>query len=356
MKSIKEVELKDKAVLVRCGFDVAIEAGEIVDDSRVVAGAKTIQYILEQKPRMVLIVSHLGRPEGKVTEELSNRPVASLLSQMLGREVVLIKTLEELQQRKNGSEGDPEEMNAVFMLENLRFWSGEKESTDDFSQAVAEGFDVYVNDAFSVSHRAHASLVGFVEYVQEKAAGLLLAEEFENLSKIKDAPEHPAVLVMGGAKIATKLPVIENMLENYDRILVGGKVANEAIDQKIDLGEKVIFPADFAPEDKAEERLDIGPETGALFAEEIKKAKTVVWNGPMGKFEDDDCAEGSKTVLRAVAARKGEAFTVVGGGETLAVIKQFGNIEDFSYVSMSGGAMLKFLSGEKLPGLEALED
>ena len=295
----------------------------------------------------------MGRPEGKFDPAFSNASVASYLSKLLGVQVNLVENLDELAEVKSmaGLNGA-----SIFMLENLRFWPEEEAGDEAFAQRVAEGFDVYVNDAFSVCHRAHASLVGFPKFTEEKCAGFLLEEEYENLKKVKNEPDHPAVLVIGGAKIETKLPVINFMLKHYDKILVGGKIANEAIDQGIDLGEKVLLPIDFAPAGKEAERLDIGVKTSYAFTKEIDQAATIVWNGPMGKFEDEECSNGTKEILRAIAERKEDALTVLGGGETVTAVNNFSSISNFDYVSMSGGAMLEFLSGKEMPGLKALKE
>ncbi len=352
MKTLRDIELKEKKVILRAGFDLLLEDGEIVDDARIKAGLKTIEYIKKQKPGFFLIVNHMGRPEGERVPELSNRIVAERLQELTSTAIEVIDTVEELQ--KFVLDGLYEKKK-IYMLENLRFWKEEKQADVTFGKNIGELFDIYVNDAFSVSHRAHASFVCIPEYTKDKCMGLLFEEEFFNLSKVKNDPEHPAVMVIGGAKIATKLPVIENMMRIYDHVLVGGMIANEALDERLDLGEKVLLPTDFNPKEKEDERLDIGKDTIAAYTEVINNAKTIVWNGPLGKFEDEEAEEGTKSICRAIAARE-DALQVIGGGETLEAVSQFSEFSHFDYVSMSGGAMLEYLSGKTLPGIEVLED
>jgi phosphoglycerate kinase len=347
MKNIKEVNLTGKRVILRAEFNVPIKKGKILDDTRIMQSIKTIKYILDQRPKVLLLVSHLGRPEGKFVPDLSLEPVRLKLEKRLNQKIIKIDKLEELDKVKNDLKG-------IFLLENIRFWSEEKDGDEDFSRSVAEGFDIYINDCFSASHRTHASLVGFPKFTKEKCAGLLFFEEYEKLCQVRDNPKHPAVMIIGGAKIETKLPVIENVKKIYDFILVGGMIANEALDRKMNLGEKVILPVDFSPKEKIDQRLDIGPATLVSFEDKINAAKTIVWNGPPGKFEDEDAANGTKKVIEAIVQNK-EALKVIGGGETLEAVKKFSRFELFDYVSMSGGAMLEFLSGKELPGIKALE-
>jgi len=347
MKNIKGMDISGKRVVLRTEFNAPIKKGKILDDTRIMQSIKTIKYILDQQPEALLLVSHLGRPEGKFVPDLSLEPVRLKLERELDQKIIKIDELEELGKIKNDLKG-------IFLLENIRFWSEEKAGDEDFSRRVMEGFDIYVNDCFSASHRAHASLVGFPQFAKEKCAGLLFFEEYEKLSQVSDAPEHPAVMIIGGAKIETKLPVIENVKKVYDFVLVGGMIANEALDRSMNLGEKVILPVDFSPKEKIDQRLDIGPATLVSFEEKINAAKTIVWNGPLGKFEDEEAAEGTKKVIEAIVRNK-EALKVIGGGETLEAVKKFSRFELFDYVSMSGGAMLEFLSGKEMPGIKALE-
>ena len=351
MKSIKEIDLKGKKVCIRTGLDLPIEDGVVTDDSRLVASLPTLEYLQKQETAITVIFNHFGRPDGKRINELSNKVIAKEIEKKTDLGIIVLDDLTQLKQIVNGGDADSSKL---YMLENIRYWYQEESNEESFAKEIGELFDVYINDAFSVSHRAHASFVGFPKYTTEKCMGLLFKKELENLSKVKDEPMHPAIMVIGGAKIATKLPVIENMAKKYDHILVGGLIANEAIDKKMDLGEKVVLPVDYSPEDKQALRLDIGPKTVEKFEKLIREAKTIVWNGPVGKFEDKEAAEGTRKIHRAIAQNK-EATQVVGGGETLDAINEFGNFNDFDYVSMSGGAMLQFLEGKQLPGLEALK-
>lgn len=351
MKSIKEIDLKGKKVCIRTGLDLPVEEGIILDESRLDAALPTLEYLREQEAAIIVILNHFGRPDGKTEESLSNKVIAQAIEKKTKLEVAVLddlKQLEETVQKKSSKSQN------FFMLENIRFWYQEEANEDLFARTIGQMFDVYINDAFSVSHRAHASFVGIPKYTKEKCMGLLFEKELENLSRVKDNPAHPAVMVIGGAKIETKLPVIENMAKKYDHILVGGKIANEAIDKQLDLGDKVVLPVDYAPEAKLKMRLDIGPKTVENFSKIIKEAKTIVWNGPMGKFEDKEAAEGTRKIYQAIAGNQ-DAMQVVGGGETLDAINEFGTFDDFDYVSMSGGAMLQFLEGKELPGLEALK-
>lgn len=351
MKSLRDVELTGKKVVVRVGFDLPVENDMVVDDARLQASLPTLKYIKEQQPGITVILNHFGRPEGRIVMALSNKIIAKKLQEEIGRKVVVVGSIKELENILAGTY----DSEAVFMLENIRFWYQEEANEKNFGKSIGRLFDVYVNDAFSVSHRPHASFVGVPKYTKEKCMGLLFEKEVKNLSRIKNNPIHPAVLIIGGAKIETKLPVIESMLDIYDHILVGGLVANEAIDKELSMGEKVILPVDFAPATKEKLRLDIGSKTVEQFTKIIENAKTIVWNGPMGKFEVDESSEGTKSIIDAIV-KNSEAMQVVGGGETLDAIKRFGNFESFNYVSMSGGAMLKFLAGKPLPGLVALEE
>ncbi|MEA1926508.1 MAG: phosphoglycerate kinase [Patescibacteria group bacterium] len=350
MRSLKDVDLKGKKVVVRVGFDLPVENGVIIDDTRLRASLPTLDYILKQDPEAVVLINHFGRPDGRRVEDLSNKIIAKKLKEVSGTDVVMINNLQELKRLISSKHTS----GAFFLLENIRFWYQEEANEEKFANSIGTLFDVYINDAFSVSHRAHASFVGIPKFTSEKCMGLLFEKEFTNLSRVKDDPRHPAVMAIGGAKIATKLPVIENMIKIYDHILVGGLIANEIIDEKISLGEKVILPVDYSPNAKAKLRIDIGPKTVENFIKYIKEAETIIWNGPMGKYEIEESAMGTKKIQEAITENK-EAIQVVGGGETLDAIKQFGSFDDFDYVSMSGGAMLKFLAGKELPGITALE-
>lgn len=345
MKSIKEANLKGKNVILRADYNVPIKNGEIIEDERIKESIKTVHYILSQNPAMLLIISHFSENSQSMV------PVADKLHELLGREITLLSDGKEVAQKTMfNADGQTQ----IYILENIRFWPGEEAGDEEFAKNLVQDFSVYVNDAFSVSHRDHASISKMPKFAAEKYMGLLFEEEYTQLTKIKDEPEHPAVAVVGGAKIATKLPVIKSLVQNYDKILVGGMIANEALDQNLSLGEKVLLPIDFGPEGLEDKRLDIGPKTIELYKKELAEAKTVMWNGPMGKFEEMDCDLGTRSVMQAIAANT-KAYRVVGGGETIEAMQKFGSFRDFNYVSMSGGAMLEFLSGKTLPGIAALE-
>jgi len=352
MKAISEIDVKGKDLLIRCDYNVPISGGVLSDeeDDRIEFSIDTIKYAIENEANFTLLVSHLGRPDGEINEDFSLKPVRTRLQEYLGYlgvEIVLVKTPEEIAEvRESGVK--------IALLENIRFWPEETDSSDDFAEKIASGFDVYVNNAFPVSHRDHASLTKFPKFCPEKCIGKLFAKEIESMRKVKESPIRPAVAIIGGAKIETKLPVIETLAKSYDFVLVGGKTANEALDQKLDLPENVLLPIDFAPEGKEGERLDIGKETQAMFIEKIKEAKTVVWNGPLGLFEEEESSYGTKNIVLALAGNE-ESFSLVGGGETIAALNHFSSPKNFNYVSMSGGAMLDFLAGKELPGIVALE-
>ncbi|MEA2006709.1 MAG: phosphoglycerate kinase [Patescibacteria group bacterium] len=352
MKTLKDVNLKGKKVVVRAEFNEPVENRALADDTRICATLPTLEYIFSQKPEIVVILSHIGRPEGQRSEDLSNKIIIPALEKLTKRKVVLVEYLKDLMSLISASGLNSD---AIYLMENIRFWKEEKKGDPLFAKKIGELFDVYVNDCFSASHRDHASISSVPKHSKEKCAGLLFEQELRNLERVSKQPKHPAVMVIGGAKIKTKLPVIENLKDTYDKILVGGLIANEALDRKIELGKKIVLPIDFAPIEKEDQRLDIGPKTVEIFKKEIKDAKTIVWNGPMGKYEDAETAEGSKSVMKEIA-QNSDAYQVVGGGETLEVIDEFGHFSDFDYVSMSGGAMLEFLAGKDLPGVVALED
>ncbi len=350
MKTLKEVSFKDKKVVLRCDFNVPIEDGKVVENKRIKEALLTIDYILDQNPKMLLLVSHLGRPDGKNVPEFSLEPVYKELKELTGEEIVNVKNIKEMKliQGKQG------EFRRVYFLENIRFWPEEEASDEEFAEEVMAGVDVYVNDAFSASHRDHSSITKFPKFASEKCMGFLFEEELNELTKAKNNPQRPSVAIIGGAKIATKLPVIEKLLENYDWILVGGMVANEALDKGLKLSEKVILPVDFSPEDEQHERFDIGPKTLEKFGEKIAEAKFILYNGPVGMFEERKYSVGTGMVIDMILNNK-NAYTVVGGGETIEAIEDLRELKGFGYVSMSGGAMLEFLGGENLPGIKALE-
>ncbi|MDD3498036.1 MAG: phosphoglycerate kinase [Candidatus Moranbacteria bacterium] len=356
LKKIQDANLKGKNVLVRVDFNVPLKKGGGIEETYKIRSAKaTVDHILS-KEGAVTLISHLGRPLEQHKDnlgsgiesmgEFSLKKIIPDARDILGVDIKLISSCDSNVIKKSRKESGDE--NRVFLLENIRFYKEEEENDENFSADLAENFDIFINEAFSVCHRAHASVVGVAKNLPSYA-GFHLQREVENLERVKNYPEHPAVAIIGGAKIETKLPLIKSLSDNYDFILVGGKIANEAIDQGIKFDEKVILPFDFADAD----RFDIGPKTIDKFIEVIDQAETIVWNGPMGMFEKEPFDRGTRKILEAVIGSG--AFAVVGGGESIQAIEQGGFMDKLSFVSTGGGAMLEFLSGEKMPGLEVLE-
>lgn len=342
MKKIQNAELKDKKVILRTDFNVAIEGGKVKEEFKIKACKESLIYLLSQNTKVAL-VSHLGRPEGKVNLEFSFGKIVEDIERILD---VKIKFVPNCVGEEVKKELDCLQDGGVLLLENVRFYEGEEKNDGEFSKKLAENFDVFVNDAFSVCHRDQSSVTGITK-ILPSFAGFGIQKEIENLDKVKNDPEKPAVAIIGGAKIETKLPLINGFEKNYDNILVGGKIANEAIDQKISFGKKVILPIDFI-----DERFDIGPKTIDNFKIAIANAKTIVWNGPLGKFEEPKYAIGTEEILNA--ALNSDAYILMGGGESVEILEKKNAMNKISFVSTGGGAMLEYLSGNKMPGLEAL--
>lgn len=375
-----ELDLAGKRVLIREDLNVPVKDGKITSDARIRASLPTIRLALE-KGAAVLVCSHLGRPEeGVFSEENSLAPVAAYLSEALGCEVPLVRDY------LNGVEVKPGE---VVLLENVRFNTGEKKNTDELAQKYAALCDVYVMDAFGTAHRAQASTHGAGKFAAVACAGPLLAAELEALGKALNKPAKPMAAIVAGSKVSTKLDVLNSLAEICDQLIVGGGIANtflaaaglpvgkslyepelvetaKAIAAKVSVplpGDVVVakaFAADAeasvkAVADVAEDDmiLDIGPQTAANFAELLKTAKTVLWNGPVGVFEFDQFAGGTQVLAEAIAAS--DAFSIAGGGDTLAAIDKFGVAEQISYISTGGGAFLEFVEGKVLPAVEMLE-
>ncbi len=332
-----------KKILLRVDFNVAIEDGRVKENFKILAAKESIDYLLGKKCKVALI-SHLGRPDGKVNPNFSLEQVVNDAEIILGEKITFVSDCVG-EKVKNALENLNE---GVALLENVRFYAGDEKNDPEFSSKLAENFDFFVNDAFSASHRDHASVTG-VARILPSAVGCRLQEEIAEMTIIKEHPISPAVAIIGGAKIETKLPVIKFFEEKYDYILVGGRIANEAIDQKIAFSEKVFLPFDFI-----DDRLDIGPKTLEKFKEIIATAKTIVWNGPTGKFEEEKYAVSSNEILKAVLVSG--AFVLIGGGETLEILERGGAMEKVDFISTGGGAMLDYLAGEKMPGIEVLEE
>ena len=387
IRKIKELDLKNKRVFVRVDFNVPIDNGQIMETHRIESTLPTLRFILG-KAKKVLIASHLGRPKGKKSPEWSLTPVRDHLEKSLARPVTLApdcigSEVEALVQ-------DPK--HPVILLENLRFHKEEEEDDLAFSQALASLADVYVNDAFGAAHRAHASTVGMVRFFREKGAGLLLQKELEYLGRILSAPENPFAALLGGAKVSDKIGVIKNLLPKVEVLLIGGgmaytflkakglavgkslveedriQLARELLKQTQEMGKSLLLPIDHVaaqgikgnpttcdidiPPDHM--GLDIGPKTITLFSREIRKAKMVLWNGPVGLFETKPFDHGTRSIARVLAECK--ATTIVAGGETVAAVRQAGIEDQVTHLSTGGGATLEFLEGKELPGIQALEE
>ena len=393
IRYVDELQLGNKRVFIRVDFNVPLtEDGQVSDDTRIRSALPTIELALKAGAKVIL-ASHLGRPKG-VDPKLSLEPVASRLSELLSneQEVILADDCVGDGVKKLVRDLQPGQ---VLMLENLRFHKEEEANDEAFSRELASHADVYVNDAFGAAHRAHASTVGMVRYVPEKAGGLLLRKELQYLGKLIKSPEKPYVSVLGGAKVSDKIKVIDNLLPKLDALLIGGAMAytflkakgvevgrsrvesdkltlaGRALDASERLGINLLLPVDHVvarePKPESESRivndaaipkemigLDIGPKTRALFAAHIGSAKTVFWNGPMGMFEAEKFAEGTRAIARAMAANR-NATTVVGGGDSAAAVEQMGLADKLSHISTGGGASLEFLEGRPLPGVVALE-
>jgi phosphoglycerate kinase len=388
--SVRDADVAGRRVLVRVDFNVPLEGGRVADDTRIRAALPTIESLRERGAALVL-VSHLGRPKGEVRPELSMRPVGERLAELLGAEVKQAPAVvgEDVETMVAGlSPGD------VLLLENVRFEPGETENDPALAAALAGLADLYVNDAFGAAHRAHASTAGVAERLPGYA-GLLLQGEVEELSRVVESPARPLVVVLGGAKVSDKVGVIDRFLEVADSILIGGamcfsffraqgiatgdslveeegvKLAEQALPRSEGSDCELMLPVDLAlgrEFDAATERresdgvevpdgwmgLDVGPRTAAAYAEKIAAAGTVLWNGPMGAFELEPFAAATRTVAEAVAEAPGT--TVVGGGDSVAALNEFGLAEQVDWVSTGGGASLELLEGKKLPGVEALRD
>jgi phosphoglycerate kinase len=388
--SVEDLAIEGKRVFLRVDFNVPLEGGEVSDDARIRGALPTIRHCLERGARLVL-ASHLGRPKGEAKPEFSLEPVARRLAELLETEVRL--TDEPAGDGARKVVADLRE-GQIAMLENLRFHPGEEQNDEHFAKALASYADVYISDAFGAAHRAHASTVGMVPFVAEKGAGLLMRKEIEFLSMLLGEVERPYVAVLGGAKVSDKIEVLEALAERVDTILIGGAMANTflvAKGQKLglskveeeklgtargflkraaDKGVVVRLPTDVvvaegldapggtrASVDTVPESamaLDIGPDSAKAYAEDIARARTVFWNGPMGVFEREPFAAGTLTVAHAVAKNR-LATTVIGGGDSVAAAAQAGVTDQISHVSTGGGASLEYIQGLTLPGIAALE-
>ncbi len=391
MKNIRDLDIKEKKVLIRVDFNVPLdEQGNITDDTRIRGVLPTVNYALDEHAK-VIICSHMGRPEGQRQEKFSLAPAAKRLARLLDKEVKLAPDcigpeVEAMVDRMNP--GD------VLLLENLRFHDAEKKNDPDFSRELAKLAEVYVNDAFAVAHRAHASVVGVVEHFKEFGAGFLLQQEMDYFHRSASNPSRPLVAIVGGAKVSSKLGALRNMMDKVDKMIIGGAMANTFLkaqgnevgtsrveDDLLDtaseliarakiLGVKLYLPVDCIVADtfdpKAETKrttvqevpgnwmiLDIGPATTMLFGEALEDARTIIWNGPMGAFEMDAFSRGTMAMVQKLATS--HALTIVGGGDTDVAVHKAGESNNISYISTGGGAFLMLMEGKVLPGVAALE-
>ncbi|MEH7075808.1 phosphoglycerate kinase [Neobacillus drentensis] len=390
-KTLKDVDVKGKRVFCRVDFNVPMQDGKITDETRIRAALPTIQYLVDQGAKVIL-ASHFGRPKGKVVEEMRLTPVGVRLSELLGKDVkkadeaygdsvkAMIETM---------TEGD------VLLLENVRFYPGEEKNDPELAKSFAELADVYVNDAFGAAHRAHASTEG-IAHILPAVSGLLMEKELDVLGKALSNPERPFTAIIGGAKVKDKIGVIENLLELVDNLIIGGGLAYTFVKaqghevgkslleaDKIDLAKSFIEKAkekgvnfympvdavvadDFSADANSKvvaieeipadwEALDIGPKTAEIYRDVIQKSKLVIWNGPMGVFEIDKFAGGTKAVAEALAEAEG-TYSVIGGGDSAAAVEKFNLADKMSHISTGGGASLEFMEGKALPGVVALND
>jgi phosphoglycerate kinase len=398
-KSVKDIPLQDKKVVMRADFNVPLQDGKITDDTRITAALPTIKYILDNGASLSLL-SHLGRPKGEAKPEFSLKPVAMRLSELLGLEVKMAPDCigdEVVSMANSLATGE------VMLCENTRFHKAEdlkiksdddKKIQEDFAKELAKLGNIYVNDAFGTAHRAHASTAIITKYVDQSVAGLLIEKEIEYLGKAVTSPEKPFVAIIGGAKVSGKLEVLQNLLTKVDTILIGGgmaytflkaighNVGNSLVENDlIDMANEILVAAkannvnfllpldnvaanDFNNDAKINTvgndiedgwmALDIGPKTVAAYIAEIANAKTIVWNGPMGCFEMSNFAEGTMAVCKAVA--DSDAVSIIGGGDSVAAVNESGLADQMTHISTGGGASLEFLEGKKLPGIVALDD
>jgi len=393
--SIEDLDLGGKKAFIRVDFNVPISGGKVADDTRINGALQTINYAVENGAKVIL-ASHLGRPKGENEDRFSLKPVGERLAEILGRDIQFVKDCvgEKVKDKVSAiANGD------ILLLENLRFHSGEKANDEDFAKQLAENADVYINDAFGTAHRSHASTVGITKFVDRCAAGFLLEKELKVLGKVLEKPERPFIAILGGAKVSDKIPIIKSLIEKrVNKLLIGGAMAYtflkamgytigkslceddmmplalEIQKEAKEAGIELILPTDhktvdsFDPLNSMREMpvdftntglvgLDIGKETCAVFEKALDGAKTIIWNGPMGMFEEKPFDEGTIAIANAVAkATENGAFSVVGGGDSVSAINQAGLADKISHISTGGGAALEFLSGKELPGVSALDE
>ena len=393
-KSVEDIAVKGKKVLVRCDFNVPLDENRnITDETRIIGALPTIKYLMDQGAKVILC-SHMGKPKGEPKPEFSLAPVAKSLTEKLGKEVVFAADPEVVgENAKNAvaqmNDGD------VVLLENTRYRAEETKNVENFSKELASLAEVFVNDAFGTAHRAHCSTVGVSDYLDTAVAGYLIQKEIEFLGNAVNNPERPCVAILGGSKVSSKISVINNLLEKVDKLIIGGgmaytfmkakgyevgdslleadyiEYANEMMQKAKDKGVELLIPVDTVvsqefsndaafktvPSNTIEagwQGLDIGEKTIALFKDALKDAKTVVWNGPMGVFEMSNFAKGTNAIAQILAEL--DAVTVIGGGDSVAAVNQAGLGDKMSHISTGGGASLEFLEGKELPGIACLQD
>ncbi len=391
-KTIEDIQVTGKKVLVRCDFNVPMDENKVITDENRLRGAlPTIKYLMEHGAKVILC-SHLGRPKGEFNMKYSLKPVADRLSQLLGTDVKMAEDVIGPSARKLASELNDGE---VMLLENVRFHKEEEKNDPAFSKELASLAEMYVNDAFGTAHRAHASTEGVAHLLHPAVAGYLIGKELSIMGKALEDPARPFVAILGGAKVSDKIGVINNLLEKVDTLIIGGgmsytfqkalggeigkslleadkvDLAKELMQKAKDKGVKLLLPVDNEAGDSFSndamritvhskeipdgfEGMDIGPKTRVIFANEISGAGTVIWNGPMGVFEFENFAEGTREIAKAMAECKG--VTIIGGGDSAAAVEQMGFADKVSHVSTGGGASLEFLEGKTLPGVAALDD
>ena len=392
-KSVDDINVKGKKVLVRCDFNVPLQDGKITDENRLVAALPTIKKLIADGGKIILC-SHLGKPKGEPKPELSLAPVAVRLSELLGQEVKFVASpvvVDDTVKAAVDAMNDGE----IVLLENTRYRAEETKNGEAFSKDLASLADVFVNDAFGTAHRAHCSNVGVTEFIDTCVVGYLMQKEIDFLGNAVENPERPFVAILGGSKVSSKISVINNLLEKVDTLIIGGgmcftftkaqggnvgkslleedylQYALDMIEKAKEKGVKLLLPVDavaadefsndanikVVPQNEIPEGwmgLDIGPETAKLYAEAVKSAKTVVWNGPMGCFEMPNFANGTETVAKALSET--DAVTIIGGGDSAAAVNQLGYGDKMTHISTGGGASLEFLEGKELPGVAAAND
>ena len=392
-KTIEDINVRGKKCLVRCDFNVPLKDGKITDENRLVGAMPTIKYLIENGAKVILC-SHLGKPKGEPKPELSLAPVATRLSEMLGQEVVFAADANVVGENAKKAVAEMKDGDVV-LLENTRYRKEETKNEEGYSKELASLAEIFVNDAFGTAHRAHCSTVGAGQFLEERVCGYLIQKELDFLGSAVENPVRPFLAILGGAKVGDKLGVINNLLEKVDTLIIGGGMAytfikalgheigtslleedkvayaKEMMDKAKAKGVNLLLPVDFVYADRFAEDaqphitegrdipadcmgLDIGPKTRELFANAIRESKTIVWNGPMGVFEFENFANGTKAIAQAMADV--DATTIIGGGDSAAAVNQMGFGDKMSHISTGGGASLEFLEGKELPGIVALDD